>query len=123
LDALHNVSSEHLRINVLGAAIFPLRAGQYDAFEAGTTAFLHKSTPKAWWQEYAEFSKQHPAPSLMLAQMSLSPFTTTDMMHQMEPLGIDRWSIELGLKYGMRDYFSCPVGGDGFWFTGRSNLS
>ena len=111
LDGLHAVASEHLQINVLGAAIFPLRAGQYDAFEAGTTAFLHKSTPEGWWQEYAELSRQHPAPALMLAQMSLSPFTTSEMMHQMEPLGIDRWSIELGLKYGMRDFLSCPVGG------------
>ena len=111
LDALHDVSSKRLQINVLGAAIFPLRAGQYDAFEAGTTAFLHKSAPEGWWQEYSELSRQHPAPTLMLAQMSLSPFTTSDMMHQLEPLGIDRWSVELGLKYGMRDYFSCPIGG------------
>jgi DNA-binding CsgD family transcriptional regulator len=111
LDALHTVTLEHLQVNVLGAAMFPLRAGQYDAFEAGTTAFLHTSTPRGWWPEYSELSKQHPAPALMLAQMSLSPFTTSDMLHQMEPLGVDRWSIELGLKYGMRDFLSCPVGG------------
>jgi DNA-binding CsgD family transcriptional regulator len=111
LDALHTVTSGHLQINVLGAAIFPLRAGQHDGFELGGTAFLHQSAPKGWWEEYSELSKQHPAPALMLAQMSLSPFTTSDMMHQMEPLGIDRWSIELGLKYGMRDFLSCPIGG------------
>lgn len=46
LDALHDVSSKRLQINVLGAAIFPLRAGQYDAFEAGTTAFLHWTSPE-----------------------------------------------------------------------------
>ena len=26
-------------------------------------------------------------------------------------MGIERWSIELALKYGMRDGFTCPVGG------------
>jgi len=28
-----------------------------------------------------------------------------------EPVGIDRWSYELALKYGMRDGLTCPVGG------------
>ena len=35
-----------------------------------------------------------------------------------EPIGIDRWSDELFLKYGMRDLLGCPVGGRwvvGFW--------
>ena len=29
----------------------------------------------------------------------------------LEPIGIDRWADELALKYGMRDSFTCPVGG------------
>ena len=28
-----------------------------------------------------------------------------------EPIGIDRWADELGLKYRIRDGFTCPVGG------------
>jgi LuxR family quorum sensing-dependent transcriptional regulator len=32
-------------------------------------------------------------------------------MRMLEPIGIDRWSDELALKYGMRDGFTCPVGG------------
>lgn len=27
------------------------------------------------------------------------------------PIGVDRWAFELGLKYGMRDGLTCPVGG------------
>jgi DNA-binding CsgD family transcriptional regulator len=27
-----------------------------------------------------------------------------------EPVGIDRWAHELGLKFGMRDGLTCPVG-------------
>jgi DNA-binding CsgD family transcriptional regulator len=29
----------------------------------------------------------------------------------LEPVGVDRWPIELALKYGMRDTLNCPVGG------------
>jgi hypothetical protein len=36
----------------------------------------------------------------------------------LEPIGVDRWSVELGLKYGMRDGLTYAVGGAwvvGFW--------
>jgi DNA-binding CsgD family transcriptional regulator len=29
----------------------------------------------------------------------------------MQPIGIDKWTYELALKYGMRDGLTCPVGG------------
>jgi LuxR family quorum sensing-dependent transcriptional regulator len=28
-----------------------------------------------------------------------------------EPIGIDQWTHELALKYGMRDGLTCPIGG------------
>ena len=31
-------------------------------------------------------------------------------MRTLEPLGVDRWPMELALKYRMRDCFNCPVG-------------
>jgi LuxR family quorum sensing-dependent transcriptional regulator len=37
------------------------------------------------------------------------------MMLRLEPMGIDRWPIELGMKYGIRDALTCPVGGR--WFV------
>jgi LuxR family quorum sensing-dependent transcriptional regulator len=33
------------------------------------------------------------------------------MMKVLEPIGIDRWALELNLKYGIRDTFACPIGG------------
>jgi hypothetical protein len=33
-----------------------------------------------------------------------------------DPIGIDRWSFELALKYGMRDGYVSPVGGR--WVVG-----
>ena len=42
----------------------------------------------------------------------------------LQPIGIDQWSYELELKYGMRDGLTCPVGGRwlvAFW--SRKDLS
>ena len=77
----------------------------------GKTVFLHKSAPKGWWEEWRELSQRHPGPGIMLAKVSMAPFTQSELMQKLEPLGIDRWSIELALKYGIRDGLTCPVGG------------
>jgi len=29
----------------------------------------------------------------------------------LDPVGIDRWSVDLAHKHGMRDGYACPVGG------------
>ena len=51
------------------------------------------------------------APNLFLARSSLASFTWTELLRLFEPIGIDRSSHELALKYGMRDGLTCPVGG------------
>lgn len=33
------------------------------------------------------------------------------MMTMLQPLGIDRWAVDLELKDGIRDGLVCPVGG------------
>ena len=114
LDALHRVTSA-CNINVLGAGLFPVRAGDLSGFETGKTVFLHKSAPAGWWEEWLEFGRRHPAPGLTHAHLSLAPFTKSEMMLRLEPMGIDRWPIELGMKYGIRDALTCPVGGR--WFV------
>jgi len=111
LDGLHQVSSQACKLNVLGALHLPLRWGDWSGVELGETAFLHKSTPKGWWEEWLELSRRHPGPGIVLAQAALAPFTSSEMMQKLEPLGIDRWPIELALKYGIRDVLMCPVGG------------
>jgi DNA-binding CsgD family transcriptional regulator len=109
LDGLHNITSETCSLNVLGAVMFPLRWG--DPVEKGKHLFLHHSVPALWWNEYQELSQRYPGPGLMVAQLSIAPFTISDLMQRLEPLGIERWSIELALRHGIRDSFTCPVGG------------
>jgi DNA-binding CsgD family transcriptional regulator len=111
LNALHDIALENCRLNVLGALMFPLRWGDWSSVAKDKTAFVHKSVPEGWWEEYAELSRRHPGPSLTLAQLSLAPFTMSDIMRMLQPLGIERWPVELSLKYGIRDSLTCPVGG------------
>ena len=112
LDALHHVTactSPHL--GVLGAARFPLKATNWGAIRLGKSVFLHKDVPDGWWEEYVALAPTRFTPSLSLARSSLASFTWTETKRMLEPIGVDRWADELGLKYGMRDGFTCPVGG------------
>src|SRR5215510_7178560 len=111
LDALHKVTSQVCGMNVLVAILLPLQWGDWSGVEKGKTVFLHQSAPKGWWEEWLELSHSHPGLGLSLARLSLAPFTRSEIMRWLEPLGSDRWSLELALKYGMRDGLVCPVGG------------
>ena len=50
-------------------------------------------------------------PGIMMARVSLAPYTWSESTRMLEPIGVDRWPRELALKYGMHDGFTCPVGG------------
>jgi DNA-binding CsgD family transcriptional regulator len=111
LNGLHKVAHQVYALNVLGAALFPLRWGDWSGLIEGKTVFLHKSAPEGWWGQHVELSQDNPGPGFMLAQVSLAPFTMSELMRMVEPLGVDRWPFELALKYGIRDRLNCPVGG------------
>jgi len=118
LNLLHDVTFPTCQIAVMGALQLPLRWGEWARMEKGKNVFLHESVPEGWWLEWREHNKLHPGPALGLAQLSIAPFTMTELMRMLEPIGHDRWPFELALKYGMRDSLTCPVGGRwvvGFW--------
>ena len=99
-----------------------MRWGDWSGFEK-RKRLLDKSASEQWWEEYAELTKRHPGPSVFYAQLSLAPFTLSEIMRSLEPLGADRWPIDLALKYGMRDSFNCPVGNGGVTFWSPKVLS
>jgi DNA-binding CsgD family transcriptional regulator len=111
LDRLHQVTAQVCKLNVLAGVLLPVRCGDWRSLEKGKTVFLHKSAPEGWWEEWHELTRKHPPPTFMLAQLSLAPFTQSELLQRLEPLGIDRWPTELALKYGMRDGLTCPIGG------------
>jgi hypothetical protein len=111
LNALDEVTNTTCKIRMLGALLLPLRWGDLSSFEMGKTVFLHDSAPKGWWEEQRDMMRQSPGPGEMLARLALAPFTMSETMARLDPLGVDRWPFELALKYGMRDRLSCPVGG------------
>lgn len=124
LDALHVVSTAKIRLNVLGAARFPVKAAGLETVQLGKSCFLHESVPGGWWEEFTALARTHFTPTIFLARSSLASFTWTETSRRFEPIGADRWSFELGLKYGMRDGLTCGVGGTwvvAFW--SRKELS
>jgi hypothetical protein len=46
----------------------------------------------------------------MMAHHCTAPFPWTKCLRMSEPVGIDRWAHELGLRLGMRDGITCPAG-------------
>ncbi|SFV34941.1 LuxR family transcriptional regulator, quorum sensing-dependent transcriptional regulator [Hyphomicrobium facile] len=111
LNSLDEITWSLARMHVLGGGLLPLKFGTTESFSVGKTVFLHKSVPKEWWEERVELSKQSPAPADIAARLAMAPFTFSDLMKSLEPIGIDRWAMELNLKYGIRDSFGCPIGG------------
>ncbi len=123
LNELHDITKK-VSLPVLGAARFPPKAADWDSVLLGKSFFVHKGAPKGWWAEYQTLARGKFRPHLFLAQSSTAPYTWSEAKQMVEPIGIDRWSDELFLKYGMRDLLGCPVGGRwvvGFW--SRKDLS
>ena len=111
LDTLDKITWQPCRAHVLGASLLPLNFGTTDALVVGKTVFLHKSAPKGWWEHRMQLSAISPAPGHVAARLALTPFTASEVMKALEPIGVDRWAMELNMKFGMRDFFACPIGG------------
>jgi DNA-binding CsgD family transcriptional regulator len=111
LDRLHAIITKNLPLCVLGAARFPVRDADWNSMLLGKSVFLHKDVPDGWWQEYNALAQGKFRANLFLARSSLASYTWTEVRQLFEPIGADRWSDDLALKYGMRDGLTCPVGG------------
>jgi len=112
LDALQRAAATLCApLGVLAAVRLPIQSNDWNAIQLGTSVFLHPNVPDGWWSEYTALAPTRFAPALHLARSSLVSYTWTESMRLLEPIGIDRWSVELAYKYGMRDGFICPVGG------------
>jgi DNA-binding CsgD family transcriptional regulator len=111
LNSLHAITSRNLTLNVLAAISIPSRSTDWDALAAGETVYLHGSAPKGWWEEWIR-QAQHKLPiGYAIALLSMAPYTMTESLQMLQPVGADRRGFELALKYGIRDAFFCPVGG------------
>ena len=111
LDALNDAIAEDVSLMVLAAKRFGVNVRDRDGLRVGENVFIHKSVPEGWWDAYFQLSQKAYAPMLMMARHCMAPFTWSECLRILEPIGIDRWGHELGLKYGMRDGLTCPVGG------------
>ncbi len=111
LNELHDITSPALKLNVLGAARFPLNVSDWEALCLGKTVFLHKEAPAAWWEEWRQRAPTQNPAGYLIARMSIAPCTWDEVLRLLAPIGADRWGYELAMKHGMRDGFMCPIGG------------
>jgi DNA-binding CsgD family transcriptional regulator len=110
LDRLHDITSAALGLNVLLAGRFPNNVSDWKSLSLGKNVFLHHTAPKGWWEEWVRRAPRQNPIAYFLARLSLAPYTLSEMSRLLEPIGTDRWGIELAMKYGIRDAFICPVG-------------
>jgi len=111
LNSLDDITSEKNAIRVLGANRFSVKVGDWRQLELGRNVFVHRDVPRGWLDEWVAFVTGGHCVGLMTARMCLAPFTWTELLRMLDPVGIDRWPFELALKHGMRDGYVCPVGG------------
>lgn len=111
LDGLDEAVAKDSSLRVLGARRYGVGIAQHETLRLGENVFIHKSVPEGWWEDYYTLSQHASSPLIAMARHCLAPLTWTECLKIFEPIGIDRWSYELGLKYGMRDGLTCPVGG------------
>jgi len=111
LDMLHDIVSKQSPVRVLGANRFPTKVGDWRRIELGKNTFIHRDVPKGWTDEWTAFLRAGHCVGLMSARMCLAPFTLTEATRMLDPVGIDRWPVDLAQKHGMRDGYMCPVGG------------
>ena len=124
LEELHAVTSREHPLSVLGAARMPVKSGDWGSIQVGKSAFLHKDVPERWWEEYEALIQAKFRPVLFLAASSMGSYTWTEARRLFQPIGVDQISLDLALKHGMRDGFTCPIGGRwvvAFW--SRKELS
>jgi DNA-binding CsgD family transcriptional regulator len=110
LDRLDEALGGCHKLRVLGAGRFPVKSGDWDRVRLGETAFRHKSVSADLWREYLTLARVSYDPLVMLARVSLAPFTWSEGQAMLDLVGADRWALDLCLKYGMRDGFTCPIG-------------
>jgi LuxR family quorum sensing-dependent transcriptional regulator len=111
LNRLDQVTYPSLDLRALVASRFPLKASDWSSRTVDRNTFLHSAAPKGWWEEWNAKRHHHLPIGYMIARAALGPHTMSETLQALQPIGADRWGVDLGLKYGMRDQFYCPVGG------------
>src|SRR5262249_45996869 len=97
-------------LHVLSAGRFPPKSGDWVRMKLGETLFRPKFASAKWWPEYLALVRTSHDPLVMLARVSLAPFTWSEGESMLDLLGAARRVLELCLEHGMRDGFTCPIG-------------
>jgi DNA-binding CsgD family transcriptional regulator len=108
LERLNEGLSGTRKLRVLGAARLQWNR---DRLALGETLFPHKSVDAKWWREYIAKARVWNDPVVMLARVSLAPFTWSESQRALGLVGAERWVFDLCTRHGIRDALTCPIGG------------
>jgi DNA-binding CsgD family transcriptional regulator len=111
LERLHAITLPSLNLNVLWAMRLPQRSMDWDSLIVGESVFPNGKLAEQCWEEWIRLAPHKVPVGLALASSSLAPLTMTDFLQVLQPIGGDRWAIDLALKHGIRDGLVCPIGG------------
>ena len=108
LERLSEGLSGTRKLRVLGATRLQWNR---DRLALGETLFPHKSVDAKWWREYVAKARVWNDPVVMLARVSLAPFTWSESQRALGLVGAERWVFDLCVEHGIRDGLTCPIGG------------
>ena len=121
LNRLDDIVSENNPIRVQGANRFPTKVGDWRRIQLGKNAFVHRDVPRGWTEEWTAFVKRRHCLGLMTARIYLAPFTSRELTRMLDPVGIDRWPVELKNTECAMGIF-VPWVDDGWWRSGRRSV-
>jgi LuxR family quorum sensing-dependent transcriptional regulator len=95
LNRLDDITSEKNPIRVQGGATrSSIKLGDWRRIELGKNAFVHRDVPRGWLEAWIPLVESGRSLGLMAARNCLAPFTWTELMRLLDPIGIDRGPIE-----------------------------
>jgi DNA-binding CsgD family transcriptional regulator len=116
LHSLNDAVSKITPVSVLGAVRLPIKVTDLDALILGKSVFVLEKID--YWREYSLLVPELGDPKVMMARLSIAPYTWTETAKALELVAADRWAYEVALKHGIRDGFTCPIGSRwvvGYW--------
>jgi DNA-binding CsgD family transcriptional regulator len=108
LDVLQNAVEP--AVNVVG--VIALRGEESKDWPDGFSRIAHSSVSERFLAQFRDLSIEQQGPDLLLqaALTSSAPYTFTEVMRRLQPVGKDRRVFEVMQDNGIRDGFCCPAG-------------
>jgi DNA-binding CsgD family transcriptional regulator len=109
--ALEKDVAAQIGILVYAMWLIPPTEERLSRYTLGRNIFSGPNVPEAFWSVFwPSYAINGTSCLARHARTNPGPFTWTEGMRLLRPVGTDRWQINLAAEYGMRDGLHCPQG-------------